>query len=146
MKTSKVDVTHMMNDRVIYELLYQYLKECYEEDPDTIHGNISPQDIWESFWLESSRLDGRYKEIRYLIVSIVREIDRRDKLKCQYCRIDDGLFVEPPVVPHDLCKKHRQEYEEQYEDRTLKQNHPACGPIIGMDGLSCGPPKRAKYA
>lgn len=123
----------MMNDRIIYELLYDYiLKEV--TDKEILYEN--PHMVWQMFWEDSEHLEGKYKEIYFLIQNIIKEIDRKDKLKCQFCRVDEGLFVDPPVKAENLCKKHRQEYEEQYIDRTLSQNHPA---IFGKEGMCCGP-------
>lgn len=135
----------MMNDRILYELLYQFIVDYFKENNDLEFIKSSPEDIWECFWVESSGLDKRYTEIRHLITSIAKEIERKDKLKCQYCRIDEGFLVEPPIEAHNLCKRHLQEFEEKYEDRTLKQNHPGFTPIMGTEGLSCGPPTRYKY-
>ncbi len=124
----------MMNDRVLYELLYQFISDCIKEGdtPEMISAN--PKDIWECFWVESSHLRGRYEEIEHLIKSIAKEIDRRDKLKCQYCRVDAGLFVKSPVEPHKLCKSHLQDYEVDYKDRTLTQVHPALGDLVNYTG------------
>lgn len=134
----------MMNDRVIYFLLYQFIVECVQEGDDIEWIRDNPSDTWESFWVESSKLKGRYEEIKHLIVAIAKEIDRKDKLKCQYCRIDEGFLVEPPVKAEDLCKKHRQEYEEQYVDRTKLQKHPGIGDFVGKEGLHCSAPMRKK--
>lgn len=124
----------MMNDRVLYELLYQFISDCIKEGatPDEIISR--PKDIWEDFWIESSQLEFRYEEIEHLIKSIVRDLDRKDKLKCQYCRVDAGFFVKTPVQPHNLCKTHLQEYEVNYIDRTLTQVHPALGDLINHTG------------
>lgn len=125
----------MMNDRVLYELLYQFISDCIKKEGDTPEViGANAKDIWECFWVESSRLKGRYEEIEHLIKSIAKEIDRKDKLKCQYCRVDAGFFVKSPVEPHNLCKLHQQEYEVQYVDRTLTQVHPALGDLINHTG------------
>lgn len=111
----------MMNDRVLYELLYQYIRECIAEDWTIDEVINAPKTIWEMFWVDSSNLKGRYSEIWHLIGAIAKDVDRKDRMHCQYCRIDEGLFVESPVQAENLCKRHRQEYEEQYIDRTLRQ-------------------------
>ena len=133
-----------MNDRIIYELLYQFIVDCIRDgdDPETFIDD--PGHIWECFWVESSKLTGRYAEIKHLIRSIAKEIDRKDKLRCQYCRIDEGFLVEPPVKAEELCKKHRQEYEEQYVDRTQTQKHPGIGEFVGKEGLHCSGPSRKR--
>lgn len=124
----------MMNDRVLYELLYEFIHECIIDGETTDEIMRIPKDVWENFWVDSSQLTGRYEEIEHLIRSIAKEIDRKDKLKCQYCRVDAGFFVKPPVEPHNLCKTHLQEYEIQYIDRTLTQVHPALGNLVNHIG------------
>jgi hypothetical protein len=126
-----------MNDRILYELLYNYLEKDVPLKQEEILAD--PVLTWHYFYEASKKLFGKYSEIRFLIQNIIKEIDRKDKLKCQYCRIDEGLLVEPPVKAENLCKKHRQEFEEQFIDRTLTQKHPA---IYGKEGMCCGPERK----
>ncbi len=123
----------MMNDKLVYELLYQYISNLYDakntdQEFDDIINNW--EDLWMCFCQESLQFEGLYAEIKHLINSIAKEIEVRDKIVCQYCRIDHGLYVQSPVKSENLCKKHRQEYEEQYIDKTLRQNHPGIGAIL----------------
>lgn len=120
-----------MNDRIIYHLLYQFLRELWKKFGDTEEfEKATPKLIWEGFLNESLTLEGRYSEIEYLIAGMIRDIQRKDRLNCQFCRIDEGLFVTPPVKAENLCKRHRQEYEEQYIDRTIAQLNPGINTSI----------------
>lgn len=124
----------MMNDRIIYELLYDFIYKSIADGQKISDVIRDPTITWESFWVDSSLLDGKYTEIYFLIANIAKEIDRKDKMKCQFCRIDEGLLTSSPVKAEDLCKKHRQEYEEQYIDRTLNQMPLGIGAIIEYEG------------
>lgn len=134
----------MMNDRIVYELLYEFIKNGINNAEFTSDiGLDDPELIWTGF-TASKFLRENFGEIKHMIRSITKEIDRKDKLKCQYCRIDEGLLVEPPVKAEELCKKHRQEYEEQYVDRTLHQVHPGISEFVGKEGLHCSSPARKR--
>jgi len=131
-----------MNDKILYELLYEYLRKGlsnFSFNVDMV--KVEPEMIWDLF-TSSIFLREHFGEVKHLMRSIVKEIDRKDKLKCQYCRIDEGFFVDSPLRAEELCKKHLQEYEERYVDRTLTQKHPATSEIIGREGDSCAPPRK----
>lgn len=130
----------MTNDRLIYRLLYAFIEKLSVSDQINVLEN--PAGAWKNFVAETKDLDGQYEEIRYLIRNIVSEIHRKDRIHCQYCRIDEGLLVKPPVEPHNLCKIHRQEYETRMDDRTLKQIHPAISEFVGKEGQICSAPPR----
>lgn len=134
----------MMNDKLLYDLLYNFIgKKVNETSVDSAEYEAKklymlkhPNEVWLSFsnYINKSEWKGECEEILFLIMNIIKEIDRKDKLKCQYCRIDAGLFVQSPVEPHHLCKIHRQDYEVLYDDRTLRQNHPAISNVIAFIG------------
>lgn len=111
-----------MNDRLIYELLYEFMKNGIGDSEFCL--DITAEDpyyVWDAF-VKSKFLADNFGEVVHLVRSIAKDINRKEKLKCQYCRIDEGFSVESPIKFEDLCKKHRQEYEEKYVDRTLAQN------------------------
>lgn len=122
----------MTNDKLIFELLYNFISKLNIEDQIRLLDNQRP--FLKDFFDEAIEMKGHYEEIGYLMRNIVVEIHRKDRMKCQYCRIDAGLFVQSPVEPHNLCKLHRQDYETQFEDRTLKQIHPAIGDLVQYSG------------
>jgi hypothetical protein len=131
--------------KIIYDILFQYVSSQILEGNLTLDDALTNQKkIWDSFLL-SSVFKKNFCEIQHLIMSIAKEIDRKEKLKCQYCRIDEGFLVEPPVKAQDLCKKHRQEYEEQYIDRTFNQCHPGIlSSFSGEEGMHCSAPPRRR--
>lgn len=142
---AKMRMNAMMNDRIVYELLYQFMLDEFLNHGEKHESVVEfPELMWDRF-VESGFLYENMGEIKHLIRSIAKEIDRKDKLKCQYCRIDEGFLVEPPVKAEELCKKHRQEYEEQYVDRTLSQSHPGIiNTFTGKEGLHCSAPPRKR--
>lgn len=119
----------MMNDKLLYEMLYNFIDKLNVEDQVSLLDD--PQPFLIDFF---HTIVFKKEEVRFLMRNIVAEIHRRDRLKCQYCRIDAGLFVQSPVEPHNLCKLHRQDYETQFEDRTLTQKHPALGDLVNYTG------------
>lgn len=130
----------MTNDKFIYHLLYSFIEKL--SVPDQINVLENPVGAWKKFVAQTKSLEGPYEEIRYIMRNIVSEIHRKDRLHCQYCRIEEGLLVKSPVEPHNLCKVHRQEYETRMEDRTLRQVHPAISDFVGKEGLNCSAPPR----
>ena len=114
----------MMNDVIIYELLQNFISKILKNADNDLQIEAmakNPRYIWQLFYDESKTLEDDYSEIEFLIRNIFKEIRRKEKVKCKFCRVDEGFSVAPPVVPHELCKKHRQEYEESFVDRTLHQ-------------------------
>lgn len=133
-----------MNDRIIYEILYEFIKNGLNNAEFSLDLVLDEQDFIWNIFTSSVFFSRNFGEIRHLIKSIAKDIDRKDKLKCQYCRLDEGFLVEPPLKSEDLCKKHRQEYEEQYIDRTLKQFPEGVSEFIGKEGLNCSGPSRVR--
>lgn len=132
----------MMNDKILYELLYNFVMQ--EMDNHGLEAKFisdDPETLWKNF-VKSKFILENFGEIRHLIVSIAKDIDRKDKLKCQFCRIEEGLYAPSPVVYHHLCKKHRQEFDENYIDKTFIQKHPAISEIQGKEGMSTFGPSR----
>lgn len=139
-----------MNDRLLYDLLFSYIDKGLKNHSFTLDlALVEPEMIWDLF-TSSMFLKDNLKEIQHLVTSIAKELDRKERLTCQYCRIEEGFFVEPPVVSEDLCKRHRQEYEERYVDRTLTQeafkmqSAGLISPIEGKEGVPCAPPHRKR--
>jgi hypothetical protein len=113
-------------ENVIFDLLYEFLHkryaQCTEKDgvekyqKEWLSGQS--KQLWREFCATSIPLEDKYEIIDELIKNIVTEIDRKDKVRCQYCRIDEGLSVTSPIKAENLCRYHRNEYEEKYYDKT----------------------------
>lgn len=135
----------MSKDSIIVDLLTAEIKSLMRDFDFTLEDiQKDAGKVW-SLFVSGDRFRKNFCEIQHLITSIAKNIDRSDKLKCQYCRIDEGFLVDSPVVAHNLCKKHRQEYEEQFIDKTLTQIHPAIvSSFSGEEGMHCSAPPRRR--
>ena len=100
----------------IPELLKMYLKSRTSEDLETLLDD--PKEAWVDFCDKSSYLDGEYVSIEFEIINLIKDLINNEKVACQYCRLDNGLSVQPPLRAEYLCKRHLQSYEENYIDRV----------------------------
>jgi len=93
-----------------------------------------PEEVWRGFCEASSDCTGDFFEIAHYIRNVAKDYDRKQKIRCQFCRIDEGFEVDTPVKAELLCKAHRQDYELNFTDLTLMQ--PAIQfKITGEEGL-----------
>ena len=100
----------------IPDLMRMYFKEFRLEDLESLLE--CPQDAWVQFCDRSSFLDGEYASIEFEITNIIKDLINNERVACQYCRLDNGLSVQPPLRAENLCKRHLQIYEENYIDRV----------------------------
>jgi hypothetical protein len=110
-------------DKLLYDFLVEFLNHKYkstvhlgEDQKEYLLGNYI--ELWEEFCNDLQHIEGKYSIIESLIKNTIKEIYRRDKIRCQYCRIDEGLSVTSPVKAENLCRYHRNEYEEKFYDKT----------------------------
>ncbi|CAB4166292.1 hypothetical protein UFOVP844_21 [uncultured Caudovirales phage] len=112
----------MMFKTPILDLLHQYLTTFLDKDIQRLDAVLKyPEEVWNGFCEASKDCQGDYFEIAHLIRNMAKDYDRRQRIKCQFCRIDSGFDVESPVRAELLCKMHRQDYELNFNDLTLTQ-------------------------
>jgi len=119
----------------VTELLSQYIKNFIDEDINRLDLVLKyPEEVWNSFCDVTNNCKGNYFEIAHFIRNTAKDYDRRQRIKCQFCRIEAGFDVESPVRAEILCKMHRQDYEINFNDLTLIQPSKTFK-ITGEEGL-----------
>lgn len=116
----------MNMNNLLFDLLYAFLHKKYSACTEKEGVEKFQKDyligisklLWKEFCTEASLLENKYDMIEVLIKNIITEIDKKDKVRCQYCRIDEGLSITSPIKAENLCRYHRNEYEERYYDKT----------------------------
>ncbi len=111
-----------MFESPVEELLRLYVTSFLDKDIKRLSLVLKyPEEVWKAFGEVTMDCNGEYFAIANFIRNVAKDYDRKQRIKCQFCRIDEGFEVETPVKAELLCKPHRQEFELNFNDLTLTQ-------------------------
>jgi len=111
-----------MFESPVEELLRNYIVNFLSGDGDRLPLVMKyPEEVWKSFCESNKECQDEYFAIANFIRNVAKDYDRKQRIKCQFCRIEEGFEVETPVRAELLCKPHRQDFELNFTDLTLTQ-------------------------